>query len=581
MSFVVVFFILVSLLCGVSFGSEQQVALPRDFILQNGVCELWAGDPPECSLVLSGKMVWTFPVVGVYQPYFVDIIRKPQPPTNQTILDPLYAMPLNCSTYYLRLFCPTVFMICSTTSYDEPTAYPAIPHPVDHQVCLDANDACGYFLTSNGQALINCSMPNPQFTDLPQWPETGFIFGPQNISAEKLPVSELGSLELDCPAPLIWVAPEADALTGSPCAFTCLNFSAMLLPNVTTYEEGWTGFMVMAWLSWLGGLYVFVTHIVFPDLWQFPHRLITPMAFGILCMFTPVLANSGAGIGNHNKYLCDTWLVLSQYSSESIWASWSLHFGVWIVANYWLTQSLTLFVTVVLKYDVKEHIRLEIAFHIFAWVFAAIFSFIPLGLHYGGNALLDPFPFLSFQAPKWAFWVFWNAWLFLYMVQEALTTGSSIVVLILSKCKPHGHLTTIDQWRLCFFALFFYQTALAGLSVILWQEVADLHSQSETYIKCLLLSRSYGHTNDICVPPQIPLGLYWWSLITLGITGIELFVFFGLMHPRVRTAWFVGVQNLINGKSFFYYEETTPPEEELEEPQKDEKEAQETNLMND
>jgi len=209
-------------------------------------------------------------------------------------------------------------------------------------------------------------------------------------------------------------------------------------------------------------------------------------------------------------------------------------------------------VTVVLGYDVKQHIRLEVAFHIFAWTFAFIFSFIPLGLHYGGNALLDPFPFISFQTPTWAFWVFWNAWLFLYMVQEAVTTGWAIVVLIRSNCKPHGHLTTMDQLRLVFFAVFFYQTALSGLSVILWQQVANLHGQTEDYIKCLLLSHAYGYSG-ICNPPQIPLGLYWWSLITLGIVGVHLFVFFGLMSPRVRSAWCVGVRNLTKRESFFKY----------------------------
>jgi len=292
------------------------------------------------------------------------------------------------------------------------------------------------------------------------------------------------------------------------------------------------------------------------------------MAFGILCMFTPILANSGLGISNGNTYLCDNWLTLSQYSSQTAWGSWSFHFGVWIVANYWLTQSLTLFVTVVLGYDVKEHIRLEIAFHIFAWTFAGIFSFIPLGFHYGGNALLDPFPFLSFKSPKWAFWVFWNAWLFLYMLQEFLTTGSAIIVLIQSKCKPHGHLTTIDQLRLVFFAIFFYQTALAGLSVILWQEVADLHSQVEGYIRCLLLSHSPAVVpSGKCERPLIPLGLFWWSLITLGLVGIELFVFFGLMSPRVRSAWFVGIRNVIfssKGKNFFNYDGGEKDKKELD-----------------
>jgi len=85
----------------------------------------------------------------------------------------------------------------------------------------------------------------------------------------------------------------------------------------------------------------------------------------------------------------------------------------------------------------------------------------------------------------------------------------------------------------------------------LWEYFEDLQPQVENWIKLLLLPGPNG-TIPMVSPPQAPVGIYWWTLITFGCVGLYVFVIFGLLSKRVRTAWFTAVKNIMNGRKYSY-----------------------------
>jgi hypothetical protein len=62
-----------------------------------------------------------------------------------------------------------------------------------------------------------------------------------------------------------------------------------------------------------------------------------------------------------------------------------------------------------------------------------------------------------------------------------------------------------------------------------------------TGYRCLLLPGPEGAIPN-CTAPQAPVGIYWWTLLTFGCVGLYVFVIFGMMSPRVRTAWVTGTE---------------------------------------
>jgi len=379
-----------------------------------------------------------------------------------------------------------------------------------------------------------------------QWPEDGtYQFG-----CDPWPVEQMGETIYDCPEPMQWLVPGADENTGTPCGLTCLNFSAIVLPSYATYSSGWTVYMIFSWISFFGGLYVLVTYLVFPDLRKFPHRLITPIALGVLFMFAPQLGNSGSHLNNDNWFLCDDPLTISEFGGTSRWSAWSFHFGGWLIANYWLVQSISLFAFVVFGVTIDTWRNKEISFHVGAWAMAFAFSFAPLGNEAYGNPLMLPFVFFSPKSPEWENWVFWHAWVFLYLLQEAVTSGISFICLMTRKKHVKGWKRE-EQYRILLFALIFFVTALASLTIQLYISTSDAHVKIENWYKCMFL----GGNQTICYDelPHVPVGLYWWGILVFGWIGCDCFLLFGLLSPRARSAWCRGAKNLADGKSFTEY----------------------------
>jgi len=109
----------------------------------------------------------------------------------------------------------------------------------------------------------------------------------------------------------------------------------------------------------------------------------------------------------------------------------------------------------------------------------------------------------------------------------------------------------MDQIKLLIFALVFFVTTIGGLTMQLWEYFADLEPLVEAWIMCLLLPGENGALpNCTSKKPEVPVGVYWWTLITFGMVGLYIFVIFGLLSPRVRTAWMTGFNNLRNGIKF-------------------------------
>jgi len=177
--------------------------------------------------------------------------------------------------------------------------------------------------------------------------------------------------------------------------------------------------------------------------------------------------------------------------------------------------------------------------------------------------LLVPFPFVSLHTPTWVSWVFWFSWLFLYLVQEVLTSGSSAIVIIYTRGKSKV-ISTLDQFRLLFFAIFFFTTAIAALSFYLWQTAVKFPDQSAAWFQCLLTARPNSTKLSDCskIKPQIQIGLYWWTIITLAIIGIYIFILFGMVSHRIRCAFCIGVKNVMKSKSWKDFFKYNDPESE-------------------
>jgi len=112
------------------------------------------------------------------------------------------------------------------------------------------------------------------------------------------------------------------------------------------------------------------------------------------------------------------------------------------------------------------------------------------------------------------------------------------------------YMTKIDQVRIAFFAILFFQTALAGLILRFWEEINNFSDTAETWITCLLKTGLIPNS-PTCLPAQVPIEIFWWSLITFSMIGIYVFICFGISNPRVAKAWYFGFKNLANGESFF------------------------------
>jgi len=180
---------------------------------------------------------------------------------------------------------------------------------------------------------------------------------------------------------------------------------------------------------------------------------------------------------------------------------------------------------------------------------ALAFSIAPAAQGWNGSELLVTFPFISYNAPKWVSWVFWFAWLAFYLVSEVVTSGSAIIVMIARRGESK-YMTKIDQFRIAVFAILFFQTALAGLILRFWEEIVDFSATAETWLTCLLKTGLIPNS-PTCVPAQVPIEIFWWSLITFSMIGIYVFLCFGISNPRVAKAWCIGFKNRSNGDSFF------------------------------
>jgi hypothetical protein len=140
-------------------------------ILSAGSCEPFDSRLRGCQALLSGSMVWTAPPLGATQESLEAQLYNVNALTNSSIMDPITAMPHECASLYLRLFCGTTFQRCTDATLPS-VGLVAVPHAPCKSVCRDMNAACATFFASLGLGGgIDCDRESVLVPGTEQWPD--------------------------------------------------------------------------------------------------------------------------------------------------------------------------------------------------------------------------------------------------------------------------------------------------------------------------------------------------------------------------------------------------------------------------